>query len=66
MFSAMNESTSEGISMAENSAFFSRMASRVTRSGGWMSVMRPDLNLLRSRSSNVGMASGARSEERTI
>ena len=62
----MNERTSEGISMAVDSAFFSRMASRVTRSGGWISVMRPDLNRLRSRSSRVGIASGERSEERTI
>ena len=66
MWVAMNSSTSAGTGLWSRSAFLRRMASRVSRSGGWMSVMRPHLNRLRRRSSSVGMASGGRSEEITI
>ena len=39
---------------------------RVSRSGGWMSVISPHSNRERSRSSSVGIARGGRSEEMTI
>ena len=42
------------------------MASRVSRSGGSISVMRPERKRLRSRSSSVSIDFGGRSEVRTI
>ena len=38
-----------------SSTFLRRIAMRVSRSGGWMSVMRPHSNRERSRSSSVAM-----------
>jgi hypothetical protein len=46
--------------------FLRRMAIRVSRSGGWMSVISPHSNLDRSRSSSVAMSRGGRSEDMTI
>ena len=66
MFVAMNSRTSSGIGRGSPSAFLRRMARRVSRSGGWMSVISPILNRLRSRFSRVAMASGGRSEDSTI
>ena len=66
MLVAMNSSTSGGTWEPACSPFLRRMARRVSKSGGWMSVMRPILNRLRSRSSRVAMASGGRSEDSTI
>ena len=63
---AMNSSTSGGTGLWSRSALLRRMARRVSRSGGWMSVMRPHLKRPRRRSSSVGMASGMRSELMTI
>ena len=48
--------------MPSASDFFWRIASLVSRSGGWMSVMSPHSNLVRSRSSRVEIFLGARSE----
>ena len=39
---------------------------RVSRSGGWMSVIRPHSKRLRSRSSSVAMSRGGRSLDMTI
>ena len=39
---------------------------RVSRSGGWMSVISPHSNRERSRSSSVEISRGGRSEEITI
>ena len=43
-------------------ALFLRMARRSSRSGGWMSVIRPASNLVRIRSSRVVSSFGGRSE----
>src|SRR5438093_361339 len=56
MWVAMYSSTASGIMVVCPSAFLRRMARRVSRSGGWMSVTRPDLNRVRSRSSRAGQA----------
>ena len=66
MLVAMNSRTSSGMGVGSRSAFLRRMARRVSRSGGWMSVIRPHLKRLRRRSSRVAMAWGGRSEVRTI
>ena len=42
------------------------MAMRVSRSGGWISTIRPHSKRERRRSSSVTMALGGRSEESTI
>ena len=39
---------------------------RVSRSGGWMSVISPHSNRERSRSSRVAISRGGRSDEITI
>ncbi len=39
---------------------------RVSRSGGWMSVIRPHSNRERRRSSSVAISFGGRSDEITI
>ena len=39
---------------------------RVSRSGGWMSVISPHSNRDRSRSSSVAISFGGRSDEITI
>src|SRR5438445_446642 len=46
--------------------FLRRIAIRVSRSGGWMSVIRPHSKRLRSLSSSVAMSRGGRSEDSTI
>ena len=59
MLVAMNASTSAGIPpRCSASAFLRRMASRVSNSGGWMSVIRPHSNRVRSRSSSVAIDFG--------
>ena len=42
--------------------FFRRIAMRVSRSGGWMSVIRPHSNRERRRASSVAISFGGRSE----
>ena len=54
----MNDRTSCGTARLSVSAFICRIARRVSRSGGWMSVMRPHSNRVRSRSSSVGIFFG--------
>ena len=64
---AMNVKTCEsGTWIASVFTFLRRMAMRVSRSGAWMSVIRPHSNLERSRASSVAIARGGRSEEMTI
>ena len=46
--------------------FLRRMAIRVSRSGGWMSVISPHSKRLRRRDSSVAIARGGRSDEITI
>ena len=46
--------------------FFRRIAMRVSRSGGWMSVISPHSNRDRRRASSVAISFGGRSDERTI
>ena len=43
-----------------------RIAMRVSRSGGWMSVIRPHSNRERNRSSSVAISRGGRSDDITI
>ena len=66
IFDAMNSSTSGGAVSRSIAAFLRRIAMRVSRSGGWTSVMRPHSNRLRSRSSSASSRLGARSEVSTI
>ena len=63
---AMKDSTSSGTLRPSATDFLRRMAMRVSRSGGWMSVIRPHSNRLRRRSSRVAICLGGRSEEITI
>ena len=64
---AMNVSTSGSVTaMLSVVTFFRRIAMRVSRSGGWMSVMRPHSNRERRRSSSVAISFGGRSDEMTI
>ena len=46
--------------------FFRRIAIRVSRSGGWMSVISPHSNRERNRASSVAISFGGRSDESTI
>ncbi len=46
--------------------FFRRIAMRVSRSGGWMSVISPHSNRERSRASSVAISRGGRSLDMTI
>ena len=62
---AMNESTSSGTGIFSDSAFLRRIASRVSRSGCWMSVSSPHSNRERSRDSSVWISLGGRSLEMT-
>ena len=55
---AMNSSTSGGAVSRSWTAFLRRIAIRVSRSGGWTSVIRPHSNRLRSRSSSVDQLLG--------
>ena len=66
IFDAMNSSTSGGAFSRSCAAFFRRIAIRVSRSGGWTSVIRPHSNRVRSRSSSVESCFGGRSELMTI
>src|SRR5205823_12149519 len=71
--SAMKSAASCGRSTCRSSAFLRRIATRVSKSGGWMSAMRPHSKRERSRSSISGMFFGEqnipeieeRSEEHT-
>ena len=64
---AMNVSTSaSGTAMPSVFTFLRRIAIRVSRSGGWMSVIRPHSKRERSRSSRVEISRGGRSLEITI
>ena len=59
---AMNVSTSGSpTSIPSFLTFLRRIAMRVSRSGGWMSVIRPHSKRERSRSSSVAMSRGGRS-----
>ena len=58
--------TSSGSGTASASAFFFRMAIFVSRSGGWMSAIRPHSNRDRSRSSSAGISCGGQSLLSTI
>ena len=55
---AMNSSTSGGAVSRSVAAFFRRIAIRVSRSGGWTSVIRPHSNRFRSRSSSASRRFG--------
>ena len=55
-----------GMWIASVFTFLRRIAMRVSRSGGWMSVIRPHSKRLRRRDSSVAIARGGRSEEITI
>src|SRR5437660_1366230 len=63
---AMKFKTSSGIRPPLSPSLEWRIASRVSKSGGWMSAMRPHTNLERNRSSSVGISLGGRSDEMTI
>ena len=58
---AMNSSTSGPATRRSWAAFLRRMAIRVSRSGAWTSVMRPQPNRLRSRGSRFSSSFGGRS-----
>ena len=62
----MNSSTSGGAVSRSMAAFLRRIAIRVSRSGGWTSVISPHSNRLRSRSSSASSRLGGRSEVSTI
>ena len=62
----MNSATSSGSLTFSASAFLLRMATLVSRSGGWMSAIRPHSKRERRRSSRVGMSRGGQSQVRTI
>ena len=64
---AMKDSTwGSGTWMPSVLTFFRRIAIRVSRSGGWTSVISPHSKRERSRSSSVAMSRGGRSEDMTI
>ncbi|KFC49760.1 hypothetical protein GY12_25265 [Micrococcus luteus] len=65
MREAMYSSASGGATSPSASAFFRRIAMRVSRSGGWMSVISPHSKRERSRSSNPESCLGGRSEVMT-
>ena len=65
MLLAMSSSTSPGTSRRSICAFLRRIAMRVSRSGGWMSVISPHSKRERSRSSNPESCLGGRSEVMT-
>ena len=66
IFEAMYSSTSGGATSRSWIAFLRRIAMRVSRSGGWTSVIRPHSNRERIRSSKSGSCLGGRSEVTTI
>jgi hypothetical protein len=59
-------SCESGMWMASVLTFLRRMAMRVSRSGAWMSVIRPHSKRERRRASSVAIARGGRSDEITI
>ena len=63
---AMYIATLSGSGTASASAFRLRIATFVSRSGGWMSAMSPHSNRDRNRSSSAGISLGGRSLLRTI
>ena len=63
---AMNSATSLGTSAFSAAAFLRMIAIFISRSGGWMSAIRPHSNRERSRSSSVGISLGSASEVTTI
>ena len=63
---AIYSATSSGICMRSLSAFFWRMAILVSRSGIWMSAIKPHSNRERKRSSMEDISLGGQSEEITI
>ena len=63
----MNVSSSVSrISIWSLFTFLRRIAMRVSRSGGWMSVISPHSNRDRSRSSSVEISRGGRSDDMMI
>ncbi len=65
-FEAISSSTSGGTPSRSYSHFLRRIAMRVSRSGGWTSVISPHSKRLRSRSSSWAICFGGRSLEMTI
>ena len=64
---AMNVSTcGSGMWIPSVFTFLRRIAMRVSRSGGWMSVISPHSKRERRRSSSVEISRGGRSDEITI
>jgi len=63
---AIKNKTSSDTQTTCLSNFFLRIATRVSRSGGWMSVTRPQPNRDTSLSSSPGISRGGRSLEITI
>ena len=63
---AMRYATSSARRTRSRAAFFLRMATRVSKSGGWMSAIRPHSNRERRRSSISGMSFGVESLETMI
>ena len=63
---AMKVRTSSGSLTPSSSAFLSRMAILVSRSGGWISARSPHSKRERRRSSNPGIPLGSESQEITI
>ena len=59
---AMYSMTSSGAVIRSRIAFLRRIAMRVSRSGGWTSVIRPHSKRLRIRSSKPDSCLGGRSE----
>ena len=59
---AMNSRTSGPATSRSWAAFFRRIAIRVSRSGGWTSVISPQPNRLRSQGSRFSSSFGGRSE----
>ena len=62
----MYSATSAGRSMFSSSAFLRRIATRVSKSGFWMSTISPEPKRERRRSSMVGSSFGGRSDEMMI
>ena len=63
---AMSSNTERSIVVPSDSAFFIKMAMRVSKSGGWMSVISPPSKRVRRRSSSVVSCFGGRSEDKMI
>ncbi len=63
---AIRYATSSSRCTRSTAAFFLRIATRVSKSGGWMSAIRPHSNRERRRSSISGMSFGEQSLDRMI